>query len=263
MLIGEFEKALLARYPRADAEEWDRMGLVVGDPAATITKVAVALDATVSNIKSTHELGASVLLTHHPVFIEAPSEFRPASSPAMCCGAAVYTAAQLGVALMNFHTALDVSKDAQSMLPGILGLNFLSVVEPLPHDVSKGYGQLCSIEGEAAVALDELASRCECAFGRKPRVWGASDALVKKVVTCTGSAASTGLAALRAGADALVCGELKYHQALDLSEAGLLLIELGHDVSENPFADVLARAASNVLESKELVTVLDVAPNWH
>ena len=40
MIVAEFERALLARYPKADAEGWDHVGLSVGDPAAEITGVA-------------------------------------------------------------------------------------------------------------------------------------------------------------------------------------------------------------------------------
>ena len=32
--VGALEQALLAEFPAADAEEWDRTGLLVGDPAA-------------------------------------------------------------------------------------------------------------------------------------------------------------------------------------------------------------------------------------
>ena len=33
MIVAELERALLARYPKADAEGWDHVGLSVGDPA--------------------------------------------------------------------------------------------------------------------------------------------------------------------------------------------------------------------------------------
>ena len=44
MIAAELERALLARYPKTDAESWDHVGLSVGDPAAEITGVACALD---------------------------------------------------------------------------------------------------------------------------------------------------------------------------------------------------------------------------
>lgn len=72
MILSELERALLARYPKADAEGWDHVGLSVGDPAAEITSVACALDATEDNVHRALEAGANVLLTHHPIYIKAP-----------------------------------------------------------------------------------------------------------------------------------------------------------------------------------------------
>lgn len=75
MIVAELERALLARYPKMDAEGWDHVGLSVGDPAAEITGVACALDATEANVLRAQEAGANVLLTHHPVYIKAPEAF--------------------------------------------------------------------------------------------------------------------------------------------------------------------------------------------
>lgn len=75
MIVAELERGLLARYPKADAEGWDHVGLSVGDPAAEITGVACALDATEANVRRAQEGGANVLLTHHPIYIKAPGRF--------------------------------------------------------------------------------------------------------------------------------------------------------------------------------------------
>ena len=65
--IGELELALLARWPQEDAFDWDNTGLLVGDPAQTVSGVAVALDPTGDAIEPAAKMGANVLLTHHPV----------------------------------------------------------------------------------------------------------------------------------------------------------------------------------------------------
>ena len=75
MIVAELERALLARYPKTDTEPWDHVGLSVGDPAAEITGVACALDATEANVRRAQEASANVLLTHHPIYIKAPEAF--------------------------------------------------------------------------------------------------------------------------------------------------------------------------------------------
>jgi len=263
MSVGKLERLLLARYPREDAEEWDRTGLLVGDPAAPLSGIACALDPTVEAVRTAHAKGANVLLTHHPVFLEPPSAFSSDRTRASEAGATVFEAARLGVALMNFHTALDVSHDAQCVLPGLLSLEFESVVEPLEHDRTKGYGQLCSVRAtDAPMSVSQLASRCLSVFGRPGRVWGDMSKKLSKVVTATGSASSLLDSCLKAGADCIVCGEVKYHAALDATQAGLAIVELGHDVSELPLARVLAVSAVEEGVDSSSVSVLEQGSNW-
>ena len=138
---GALERALLAEFPAADAEPWDRTGMSVGDPARLITGVAVALDPTVEAIEAAANMGANVLVTHHPAFLAPPASFMPASSVAANPGAGVWRAVERGVSILSYHTALDVSVRAQRVLPGMLNLQFRSVEVPLASSKRKGYGQ--------------------------------------------------------------------------------------------------------------------------
>lgn len=55
---------------------------------------------------------------------------------------------------------------------------------------------------------------------------------VGKVALCSGSGASLMRAAVRAGADVLVTGDIKYHDARDAEELGLALVDAGHFPTE-------------------------------
>ena len=112
------------------------------------------------------------------------------------------------------------------------------------------------------MTLGPLAARCTSVFGRAPRVWGSFDRAVASIVTCTGSAGPTGRAALAAGADVLIAGEVKYHDALDLSQAGMAVIDLGHDTSELPFCGVLAASVRDAGVPDELVAVVSQRNRW-
>ena len=264
MTVGALEAALLKEFPAADAESWDRTGVLVGERALPVRRVAVALDPTVAAIREAAAGGANVLLTHHPAFLAAPDAFAPEASCALCPGAGVWAAIQNQVALMDFHTALDVSPRAARVLPGMLGLAFRgSFVEPLATSRKKGYGQVCEVRADdEPETLGRLAARCTSVFGRQPRVWGDFDAPVRTVATATGSAGSLGRACLAQGIDCLICGEVKYHEALELAGAGLLVIELGHDVSELPLAAVLVDALLRVGVPDDRIMAIDQGENW-
>lgn len=84
--------------------------------------------------------------------------------------------------------------------------------------------------------LDLLRER----LGTTPLAWGGAE-VVRRVALVGGAADSEWSAALAAGADAFVTGEVKHHNALAASEAGLLVASAGHYATENPGMAYLAR----------------------
>lgn len=260
--IGMVERALLERYPRADAEDWDRTGLLVGDPFEEAKGVAIALDATVEAVRNAAASGANVLLTHHPAFLDPPERIVPQDRGSWGPGSVVWEAVRSGVALMNFHTALDVSSDAAQVLPGMLGLELRSIVDRTTPD-GRGFGQLCSVrDSDAPMTLRTLAARCLSVFGRPSRIWGDLDETMETVVTCTGGDGDLAARCIEAGYSCLVCGETRYHKALDACAAGLCIVELGHDVSELPLCAVLAAALRNAGYPESRISILDQSSNW-
>ena len=96
MIVAQLERALLARYPKTDAEPWDHVGLSVGDPDDEIRGVACALDATRDNVQRALEAGANVLLTHHPSILRHPRHFARPARRVPSAVAALYEAAVVG-----------------------------------------------------------------------------------------------------------------------------------------------------------------------
>lgn len=265
LTVGDLEDGLLGLFPAEDAEDWDHTGLLVGERSTAVVAVAVALDPTVSAIRKAARIGANVLLTHHPAYLDPPDSFAPADSCAISPGAGVWAAIEAGVALMDFHTALDVSRMAQKALPNLLGFDFTGKLAcPLPDSRKKGYGQICKVPKEDGnpISLSNLAAKCTSVFGCAPKVWGNMASRISTAICATGSAGNVIDAAVAAHVDCLVCGEVKYHAALEAKEAGLSIIELGHDISEFPLTAVLAKAASDVGVQKESIVILDQSGNW-
>ncbi len=64
------------------------------------------------------------------------------------------------------------------------------------------------------------------------RYVGDPEAKISKVALCSGSGASLLREAARSGADLLVTGDVKYHEARDAEDLGLALIDAGHFPTE-------------------------------
>lgn len=148
LTVGALNRQLLADFPAADAEPWDRTGMTVGDPAQLVRKVAFALDPTVEAIVAAADGGANVLITHHPLYLSAPDSFAPATSVAASPGAGVWCAVERGVAVLSFHTALDVSPRAQRVLPAFWALRSSACCSRFPTRWRRATGS-CAISGTA------------------------------------------------------------------------------------------------------------------
>lgn len=102
-------------------------------------------------------------------------------------------------------------------------------------------GRLC--ETPRGMTTGALATLVGERLGVRPRVWGAPDRAVTLVAVAPGSGRSLLSDARLAGADVFVTGELRYHEAREAAEAGLAVIEAGHDATEWPLTRELARIA--------------------
>lgn len=243
MLVSELEAALLDLFPADQAEGWDRVGLSVGRPGDGVTGVACALDATHDTVEAAQVCGANVLLTHHPLFLEPPARLVP-DTAADPVASAMWRAVELGVSIISLHTNLDRSRQARELLPSLLG----DLVQPgtltsLEHPETPGAPALGSLFDIHPAPLRAVVARATAAFGQTPRVWGPSEAPVRRVALLGGALGDFGEQALDAGADTVICGEAGYHKVLSLAERGLNVVLLGHDVSEQPFCLILHDAA--------------------
>jgi putative NIF3 family GTP cyclohydrolase 1 type 2 len=296
--VRDIEQLLFAAYPARDAQEGDRVGLLVGDPAATVTRIALALDVTVDMLDAAVAQGCNVLVTHHPVFWFAPESFLKCDSPAQSSGAVIFAAADKGVALINMHTNLDTAPSAATMLLEPVGLAYHAPLLPMHEAVPVDCAHLtldamtaCAVKdprpaakddtaeapvnpsvpslGQVAVpatggplTLEALAYRYRDAFGQVAKVWGDPAKPLTTIAVCSGGAGEVIPQVLAAHADCFVLGELRHHEALWLQDAGIAVIELGHDTSELPYRFYLCDALKRAGFAHDDLVLLQPTATW-
>ncbi|MDQ1634166.1 MAG: hypothetical protein QOJ32_975 [Frankiaceae bacterium] len=97
---------LEAAYDPADAESWDAVGLVSGDPAAEVGRVHFAVDPTEAVAREAVAADAQLLVTHHPLFLRGTSSVAETDAG----GRVVATLIRGGCALFAAHTNADVAR---------------------------------------------------------------------------------------------------------------------------------------------------------
>jgi putative NIF3 family GTP cyclohydrolase 1 type 2 len=259
--VGDIERLLFEAYPAEDALPDDRFGLLVGDRKTIVTRIAIALDQTVPMIDAAAAQGCNLLLAHHPAFFfPAPDSFLAARSAATSIGTAVYRAAQKGVALLNLHTNLDCAPSAANMLLEPVGLEYTA---PLRAHGTGSLGQIARLaDGRAYIELGELANAYRERFGAVAKVWGDPAKPVFTVAACSGGAGEVVGEVIAAGVDCFITGEIRHHEALYLSDEGIALIELGHDISELPYRYELKDALVAAGFSANDIVILEPTATW-
>lgn len=234
--VGDVYDAIDAFAPFSTQEKWDNSGLLIGDRAASVSSVVTCTDITPDAIQKAAEVGAQLIVSHHPVI------FTPMKRIASCDP--VYRLIEKGIAAICVHTPLDIAPR------GINGydydalcevLNFIGVREVLEVTTSDGRGfgwihTLCE-----SMTLSELGAVLREVF-HAPCVRGTdSEREVQKIAFCAGAGASMLEKAYEKGCDVLITGDVKHDRWMAAQARGMALIDMGHYAAEKCAALILAQ----------------------
>lgn len=227
--IGNIVDAMDRIAPFSGALDFDNAGLLVGERDTVVQRVLLALDITAQVIGEAEELGAQLILSHHPVIFHPLRTLEPQSVP--------YQLAKKGIAALCCHTNLDLSPEWGTNIALAKRLELQNVKGELP--CAEGY---LLYSGELPKACSPLD------FARFTRERLSCEALrfypgegpVRRVFFCTGAGGEYLLPAAQKGADAFVTGEVRHHEALLAASLGITVLEAGHYETERPFEELLS-----------------------
>jgi dinuclear metal center YbgI/SA1388 family protein len=240
--LRELQAVIEDLWPAAGAESWDSVGLVAGDPDQAVEHVHLAVDAVPATAREAVEIGADLLLTHHPLLLRGVTTIAESTYK----GSVLTTLVRGGTALVAAHTNADVvTTGTSAVLADRLGLVDQQPLDP-GSDPSTGIGRVGSLAepttlGALARALVDLLPPTATGI----RVSGDFDQPIRTVALCAGA----GDAYLRhpavLGADVYITSDLRHHPASEFREQALLgggpaLIDTSHWATEWLWLDVAA-----------------------
>ena len=216
---------LFETMPAFLAEDYDTVGLLAGSREREVHTVLCALDLNLPVLREAAGLGAELIVTHHPILFRGRKNLCEDDPE----GKLLAELVRGRFCLMAMHTNFDSADvGVNDALAQSLGLED---VQALSSGMRMGILSPC--DGAS------LAQRVESALGGAVRRYG--DGPCEKIAVMGGSGGDYGGFALEAGADAFVTGEIGYHKALDLCQAGLTVLEAGHAATELPAVSLLAQ----------------------
>jgi dinuclear metal center YbgI/SA1388 family protein len=257
--VRDVVAALDARYPRAWAEQWDRVGLVLGEFDTRVSSVLCVVDCVPETVEEAVAVGADLLVAHHPLLLKGVSSVAPDTYK----GRIVHRLIKADIALYVAHTNADVADPGVSdALAARLDLVNLRPLVPAEPDSSRGIGRVGELAAPMPLAeLTTFVARRLPATAAGVRAAGDPERLIRTLAVCGGAGDSFLGDAGRAGADAYLCADLRHHPAGEhLAAGGPALLDAAHWATERPWLDEVAGWLRAQFPVTALVSDLDTDP---
>lgn len=234
--VKDISGAIEAFAPKNLQESYDNAGLQVGNPESEVNAVLICLDVTEEVIKEAKRRECNLIVSHHPLIFRGLKSLTGSDITQRL----VLEAIKNDIAVYSAHTNLDSVWDGVSHeIARRLSLKDLEILEPQLQNPKAGLGVVGNIKPVPKIEfLRKLKNTFEVAALRYSAQ--SPGVVVRRVAVCGGAGASLISSAIKAKADILVTGDVKYH---DFTSYGseIIIADIGHYESELCSRDILSR----------------------
>ena len=250
MLLSEIVKILDEALKIEIAYEWDNVGLLVGDKEKNINKIMLALEITKETIDEAKKNSIDLIISHHPLIFKALKTITTDHEKSKY----IIDAIKNDIAIYSSHTNFDMISDGLNDY--VANLLELEDVKSLVYETSQefGIGRIGKLRSE--MNINEFSSYVIKKLNLSDiKVVRGSDESIKKVAVVNGSGIEYWKEAKALGCDIYVTGDVKYHEAQDIKETGMSIIDAGHYGTEKHFNVAMKNFLKDILsEDIEIYT---------
>ncbi len=226
--VMEIEAYIACLAPKALSCSWDNCGLLLGSPEKEISKILVALDPFEDVADEAIEVGADLIVTHHPLIFDPLRQITDDTAT----GRTVMKLISHNISAVNAHTNLDIAPGGvNDCLAQALGLTDVQTI---------GQEQLLRMGLTKDKNLHTFLARVKNTLGVPALRYAGKSTLCHRVAVGGGACGSDWTVAREHGCDTFVTSDVKYNQFRDAYDAGLTIIDAGHFYTENPVCEYLS-----------------------
>jgi dinuclear metal center YbgI/SA1388 family protein len=247
VLTQTFEKL----WPTSSSDSWDHPGLAFGSKKAEVTKVLLSVDVTASVLNEANQLGAQLVLAHHPVLLRGVNELGEQTIK----GNIATLAIRNNIAVFSAHTNADKSEIGTAVaLADALGAKVMA-----PLDPESGHGLTCQLtEPEKLVSIATRLARVLPSVAAGIKVAGDSQMLISSLAIAPGAGDSFLSHALAAKVDLFITSDLRHHPAQDFLESNeigqaVALMDLSHWAAESMWLPLVQKELKRMHPDLEVV----------
>ena len=220
-IIKEIEK----KAPKFLAEDYDNVGMMVGDEEQEVKKVLLALDCTNDVIKEAKDKGVDLIITHHPLLFKKPKSIVKGD----LTGDKIIKLIKEDISLYACHTNLDSAREGiNETIVNMLGFETYKIIDPITirnYD-GGGIGRIVKLKEE--MTLDNLIDIIKEKLDIKNMRVARGSGKVNRIAIINGSGQDYFFKAKMLGADCIITGDTTYHFVSDFKEMGINIIDAGH-----------------------------------
>lgn len=229
MKVKDILEKIEAFAPPSLAYSWDNVGLLVGSGEREIKKILITLDPDLPVIEEAVSKGCDLIVSHHPMFFKGIKHIRSDEAVAK----AIELMIKNDISLIAAHTNMDCA--AEGINAGLAELMELTDTEVLEENTlykGCGLGRVGNLK--EAMTLKELAEYSKKQLNIQGlRIAGDENKVIKRIAVAGGSCSEVIPAAISKGAEAIITGDMKYHEAINAVNDGICVIDAGHYGTEH------------------------------
>lgn len=235
ILTGDIYDYIDSFAPFQSAMSFDNPGLLVGDYQTEVKTALLSLDITPAVVREAAELGAQLIISHHPVIFDPLKRISTDSAP--------YLLVKHGIAAICAHTNLDMAPGGvNACLAERLKLKNIRMLKEYEHS---GLAEALMGEANREYTPREFAEFVKAALGCDGLRYTDGQRKITGVGLCSGGGADLMYFASEHGCHAFVTGESKHNILLDAENSGMTLVDAGHfyteDIVIQPLLDKLKK----------------------
>ena len=260
MRAKEIIKIIENFCPENLAYEWDNVGLLCGDGEKEVKNVFVTLDTNLTTVQEAISKNADMIVSHHPILLGGIKRINYSTAE----GQMIKLLIENDIPVFAAHTNMDTAKGGiNDKLAEMFNLTDVEILEQHTPDPNVGLGRIGKIKNPAA--FSEFSKICSKILKTPVRISGDENKIINTVAVASGSCSEIIPLASEKGADAIITGDLKYHNTMDMTYLDICIIDAGHYPTEicvmDIFEDILKDKNLNLIksENKDIFKFVDIS----